>query len=185
MLTQAKSEPPRLPMDRPQSVTGDVYLQRQPVAIIPKTADCTIDALEMTSLAAQHAQLQKKILARSITNRRASIRYREKNLIKVHNLEQRVLQITAENRRLEECIETIKNEQLLKLAKSAFTEEMTEFQSTEEVLEFQPSLKRVYLDAILIDGNTFLGAPSPLGGAETADYAPTDQQKLRRIVECL
>ena len=172
-------------MDRPLSVTGDVCLRWQPVATLPKTADRTIDTPEMTSIASRHAQLRKKILARSISNREASNRHEEKNLIKVHNLEQRVLHITAENKHLKECIETVENEQRLKLAKSAFTEEMTEFKSMEEVLEFQPSLNRVYLDAILIDGNAFLGAPSPLGGAELADYAPSDQQKLRQIVDCL
>lgn len=166
MLTQVNHQLPMLPINNPQPVVD--MRKKQPVAIMPKTVDYVIESPEMTSLDRQ----KKTILDRYISQRLHSANHRERDLIRVQNLEREALQLAAENEHLIECINTIK-EQHLKLEQSDFPDEMPEFQAN-------PS--QIYLEAILIDGNTFLGAPSPLGGA---DCALSDRQKLTWIVNCL
>ena len=162
MLTQVNHQSPMPPMDSSQPVVGR---RKQPVAIMPKAADCTIKSPEMT-----FDQQEKTVLDRYIRQRIHAANYKKRNLIKVQNLEQRASELAAENQRLFESIETIKEQYL---RHSDFPEEMPELQA----IPYE-----IYLEAILIDGNTFLGAPSPLGGA---DDALSDRQKLTRIVECL
>lgn len=165
MLTQVNHQLPILPMDRPQPA---VNMQKRPVAIMPKIADYAIETPEMTSL----DQQKKKILDRYINQRTHTANYLERQLIKVQNLERRAFQLAAENKRLIESIKKIK-EQHLGLERSDFPDEM---------LEFKANPSQIYLEAILIDGNTFLGAPSPLGWA---DCALSKRQKLTQIVDCL
>ena len=166
MLTPVNHQLPILPMGSPQPVVG---MRKQPVAIMPKTADYAIEMSEMTSL----NQQKKTILDRYICQRLYAVNYKDRELIKMQNLERKALQFAAEKERLIESIKTIKEPHL---KQSDFPKEMPEFQAN-------PS--QIYREAILIDGNTFLGAPSPLEWAETADYALSNRQKLTRIVDCL
>ena len=167
---------PMQPVDRSQPVAGDTHLQKQTVATIPETADHTSDMPTTASPDLEMIQQQKKIIDRRIRNRQNSLKSRQRSIIKVRTLEQRMMQLVTQNKLLKVNINAMKNEHQLKRANSTFMEEM---------LQFQAGFNGIHPSAIPIDGRIFLGAPSPLRETDTEDNTLNDRQKLKRIVDCL